>query len=36
MKRILVCPGREMSTNYFSYSGGPGALSIKSVPGHVM
>jgi hypothetical protein len=27
--------GREMSTHYFSCSGGPGGVSIKSAPGHV-
>jgi hypothetical protein len=29
----LVC---EMSTHYFSCSGGPGGVSIKSVLGHIM
>jgi hypothetical protein len=28
-------PGHEMSMNYFSWLGGPGAVSIKSVPGQV-
>jgi hypothetical protein len=28
-------PGRKMSTHYFSRLGGPSAVSIKSVPGHV-
>jgi hypothetical protein len=32
---ILVHPGREMSTHYFSCSSGRGAVSIKSSPGHV-
>jgi hypothetical protein len=35
MKCIPVHPGRETSIHYFSCSGGPGAISIKSVPGHV-
>jgi hypothetical protein len=30
-----VCPGREMSVYYFSCSGGPGAVFIKSVSGHI-
>jgi hypothetical protein len=29
-----VRPGNEMSTNYFSCSGGPSAVFIKSAPGH--
>jgi hypothetical protein len=36
MLYISVCPGCETSSHYFSYSGRPGAVSIKSVPGHVM
>jgi hypothetical protein len=36
MLYISVCPGCETSSHYFSYSGGPGAVSIKSAPGHVM
>jgi hypothetical protein len=32
---ILVCPGCETSTHYFSCSGGTGTDSTKSVPGHV-
>jgi hypothetical protein len=28
--------GRDMSTNYFSCSGGPGVVSIKCVLGHIM
>jgi hypothetical protein len=31
---ILVPPGREMSTHYFSCSGGNGAVFIKSTSGH--
>jgi hypothetical protein len=34
-KCILVRPGPEMSMHYFSCSGGPDAISIKSVSGHV-
>jgi hypothetical protein len=33
---ILVCSGREMLTHYFSYSGEPGAVSIKNALGHIM
>jgi hypothetical protein len=29
-------PGSEISMHYFLCSGGPDAVSIKSVPGHVM
>jgi hypothetical protein len=36
MLYISVCPGCETSSHYFSYSGRPGAVSIKSAPGHVM
>jgi hypothetical protein len=32
---ILVRPGREISTHYFSWSCGTGAVSIKSTVGHV-
>jgi hypothetical protein len=32
---IPVHPVCEMSTHYFSWSGGPGEVSIKIVPGHV-
>jgi hypothetical protein len=32
---ILMRLGREMSTHYFSCFGGPGAVSIKSILGHV-
>jgi hypothetical protein len=32
---ILVCPGHETSTHYFSCSGGPDMVSIKSALGHV-
>jgi hypothetical protein len=35
MQCISVCPWREMSTYYFSRSGGPGAVSVKSTLGHV-
>jgi hypothetical protein len=31
-----VRPACETSMHYFSCSGGPNAVSIKSVPGHVM
>jgi hypothetical protein len=31
-----VCPGGEMSKHYISCSGGPGVVSIKSAPGHIM
>jgi hypothetical protein len=31
-----IASGYETSTHYFSYSGGPGTVSIKSEPGHVM
>jgi hypothetical protein len=27
--------GREISTHYFSFLGGPGVVSLKSTPGHV-
>jgi hypothetical protein len=30
-----VRPGHEMSTYYFSWLGGTGAVSIKSTMGHV-
>jgi hypothetical protein len=30
-----VYPGRETSMHYFSCSAGPGAVSIKSVSGHI-
>jgi hypothetical protein len=30
-----VLLGREMLTHLFSYSGGPGAVYIKSTSGHV-
>jgi hypothetical protein len=30
-----VRPGRERTTHYFSGLGWPGAVSIKSAPGHV-
>jgi hypothetical protein len=33
---ILVSLGHEMSTHYFSWSGGTGAGSTKSASGHVM
>jgi hypothetical protein len=32
---IMVHPGREMSMHYFSCLDAPGAVSIKSAPGHV-
>jgi hypothetical protein len=32
---IPVCPGREMSTHYFSCLGGTGAVSIKNATDHV-
>jgi hypothetical protein len=32
---IRVSPRRKISSHYFSCSGGPGAVYIKSVPGHV-
>jgi hypothetical protein len=32
---ILVRPRRETSMQYFSRSGGPGAVSIKCAPEHV-
>jgi hypothetical protein len=34
-QRILVRPAHETSTHYFSCSGGPSVVSIKSAPGHV-
>jgi hypothetical protein len=30
-----VCPAHEMLMHYFTCSGGPGAVSIESVLGHV-
>jgi hypothetical protein len=33
---ILMHPECKISTHYFSFSGGPGAVSIKSIPGYVM
>jgi hypothetical protein len=30
-----MCPGCEMLMHYFSWSGGLGAVSIKSASGHV-
>jgi hypothetical protein len=32
---IPVRPGHETSTHYFSCSGGPGAVSIKSALAHI-
>jgi hypothetical protein len=31
-----VHPGREISMHYFSCSGGPGMVFIKTVLGHIM
>jgi hypothetical protein len=37
-RHVVHCSGsgRKTSTHYFSRSGGPGAVFIKSAPGHVM
>jgi hypothetical protein len=32
---ILVCPGCESSVHYFSCSAGHGAVSVKSMSGHI-
>jgi hypothetical protein len=35
LKCVLLCPGREMSTHYFSCSFVPGADHTKTTLGHV-